>query len=49
MNDQATILMRRTVSWIQRSSLPVPQHIQFTINDFLSRLELLLQFHFHKK
>jgi hypothetical protein len=49
MNDQATILTRRTVSWIQRSSLPVPQHIQFIIDDLLSGLELLLQFHFHKK
>ncbi|CAM2714738.1 unnamed protein product [Rotaria socialis] len=49
LRDQSTILIRRTIPWRQRSSLPVPQHIQFIIDDFPSGLQPLLHFHFHKK
>jgi hypothetical protein len=49
LRDQATILIRGTVHWRQRSSLPVLQHIQFIIGDFSPELKLLLHFHFHQK
>jgi hypothetical protein len=48
LRDQATILIRRTVSWRQRSSLPLPEHIQHIIEDFPPGLKPLLHFHFIK-
>jgi hypothetical protein len=48
LRDQATILIRRTVHWRQRSSLPIPQHIQFVIDELPDGLKPLLHFHFHK-
>ena len=49
LRDQATILIRRTIPWRQRSSLPIPQHIRFIIGDFPPGLNPLLHYHFHKK
>jgi hypothetical protein len=49
LRDQVTILIRRTVHWRQRSSLPLPKHILFIIDDFPPELKPLLHFHFHRK
>ena len=48
LRDQAAILIRRTVPWRQRSSLPVPNHIQEIIDEIPSALRPLVHFHFHK-
>jgi hypothetical protein len=48
LRDQATILIRRTIHWKERSSLPVPKHIQYIIGDFPPGLKPLLHFHFHR-
>jgi hypothetical protein len=43
--NQAAILIRRTITWRERSSFPLPQHI----DDFPAGLKPLLHFHFHQK
>ncbi|UJR22025.1 hypothetical protein I4U23_025092 [Adineta vaga] len=48
LRDQATILIRRTVPWRERSSLPLPAHIQCIIHDVPTGLRPLVHFHFHK-
>ncbi len=49
LRDQATILIRRKIAWRERSSLPLPKHIQFLVDDFPAGLKPLLHFHFHQK
>ena len=48
LRDQATILIRRTLSWQQRSSLPLPEHIQSLLEHFHRVFQPLRHFHFHK-
>lgn len=49
LRDQATILIRRTVHWKEKSSLPIPKHIQFIIDDFPPGLKPLVHYHFHRQ
>lgn len=49
LRDQATILIRRTFNWKERSLLPLSPHIHSIINQIPSTIKPFLHFHFIEK
>ena len=49
LRDQATILIRRTLNWKERSLLRLSPHIDSIINQIPSTIKPFLHFHFIQK